>query len=115
MLCPKLMLLEVILISKLMPADFVWSRVDKAADPLLFLTSQLCLSTLYLLQFNLGLCREGTAISCCSFPLLRLQGVQRLAQETLVSSLWKRNINQRVGQRTWSVFLYLPPNPTCFL
>lgn len=42
MLCPKLMLLGVALISKLMPADFVWSRVNKAADPLLFLTSQLC-------------------------------------------------------------------------
>lgn len=42
MLCPKLMLLGVALISKLMPADFVWSRVDKAVDPLLFLTSQLC-------------------------------------------------------------------------
>lgn len=113
MLCPKLTLLGVALVSKLMTADFLWSRMDKAADPLLFLTSQLC--------FVPSICCSSTL--ACTEKMLPFLLALFLCCDFRVCSAWPRkpwflhhgNVDKRAGQRTWSVLLYLPPNPTCFL
>lgn len=114
MLCPKLTLLGVALISEWMPAGFVWSRMTTAADPLLFLTSQLCFVPCVC-------CSSAWAYAEKVLPFLL---ALFLCCNCRMCSAWPRkpwfllhhrNINRKVGQRTWSVFLYLPPYPPCFL